>query len=179
MLPRRSSARLRARSMAAQGNTGNGGNQPPPPPPMPKKFKSSFSLLLFYTYAGKVHASIGVCESGAPSIGSLVTKHTTTFTESTMTFSLQVLEVLQLVFLITRRREAGRQAGSHLNACIETSRGVLAPPARGQNFLGKAPLRGRNKKLVQHKDLGHCTGQTDRQTDRQTDVREQGRVNRV
>ena len=38
---------------------------------------------------------------------------------------------------------AGRQAGSHLNAYIETSRGVLAPPAGGQNFLGKGPLRGR------------------------------------
>jgi hypothetical protein len=84
---------------------------------MPKESKSSLSLSLFNIYAGKVHASTGMCESGTPSSGSLVRKHTTSFTESSMTCSLHILEVYTTCFF-DHATQAGREGGSHLNAYI-------------------------------------------------------------
>ena len=134
---------------------------------MPKESKSSLSLSLFNIYAGKVHASTGMCESGTPSSGSLVRKHTTSFTESSMTCSLHILEVYTTCFF-DHATEAGREGGSYLNAYIETSRGVLAPPAGGAKLSGKRPpagaqsntIRIRHKKIdkVQRSHVagGHC-----------------------
>ena len=119
---------------------------------MPKESKSSLSLLRFNSYARNVHASIGVCESGAPGSGSLVTKHTTTLTESGMTFSFNILEVYMTTFFDLAegwRMEAGREAASVKDNILGPGPILIAPP-QGALFQRVLPPAGgaRTPRLV-------------------------------
>ena len=63
---------------------------------------------------------------------------------------LQVQDCLNAPKLHTPGETPTSKAPPHPRGPIETSRGVLAPPAAGQNFLGKGPLRGRKNDKYMH-----------------------------